>query len=219
MSQGFHGGSFNGPALRMVFWGRERESNGVKTSYDWNLCVTKLTHWLAKQQEGDERAAMVRKHINDYLIPMCQHFDTASNFILSTQFKRTESEMRGGKVAITEVVRLWRELAKPGADGSASVFKSLFNVGWSVKLKHHILEVHVLPFIEGHGCAGAFSESAIESFHRLCNTMERTWVSIAKAQERWRIMLDRAAINAEAGAKESGADRKKQKDQKRERKL
>ena len=49
--------------------------------------------------------------------------------------------------------------------------------------------------------------------------MERTWVSIAKAQERWRIMLDRAAINAEAGAKESGADRKKQKDQKRERKL
>ena len=79
--------------------------------------------------------------------------------------------------------------------------------------------MHVLPFIEEHGCAGAFSESAIESFHRLCNTMEKTWVSIAKAQERWRIMLDRAAINAEAGAKESGADRKKQKDQKRERKL
>ena len=114
---------------------------------------------------------------------------------------------------------LRRELAKPGADGSASVFKRVFNLGWSVKLKHHLLKVHVLPSIDEHGCAGAFPESAIESFHRLCNTMERTWVSIAKAQERWRIMLDRAAINAEAGAKESGADRKKRGDKKKAPKL
>ena len=220
VSQGFHGGSFNGPALRMVFWGREREPRrGVKASYDWNLCVTKFTDWLATQPEGDEGAEVVRKQVNAYHIPICKHFDTASNFILSTKFTRTDAEMRGGEVAIAEVVRLWRELAKPGTGGSESEFKRLFNVGWSVKLKHHLLEVHVLPFIKEHGCAGAFSESAIESFHRLCNTMERTWVSISKPQERWRTMLGRAAINAEAGAKESGADRLKQGDQKKHKKL
>ena len=49
--------------------------------------------------------------------------------------------------------------------------------------------------------------------------MERTWVGISKPQERWRIMLDRAAINAEAGAKESGADRLKQGDQKKHKEL
>ena len=33
VSQGFHGRSFNGPAMRMVFWGRERErDHGVTAS-------------------------------------------------------------------------------------------------------------------------------------------------------------------------------------------
>ena len=52
--------------------------------------------------------------------------------------------------------------------------------------------------------------NAMESFHRLWNTMERTWVSISKAQDRWRIMVDRAAVNAENGAKESGAKARKE---------
>ena len=42
---------------------------------------------------------------------------------------------------------------------------------------------------------------------------------ISKAQDRWRIMLDRAHINAEAGAKESGADRRKQADKRKHNKL
>ena len=60
---------------------------------------------------------------------MCKHFDVASNFILSTSFTRTDDEMREGERAVKEVVRLWRELAKPGANGSESEFKRLFNVG------------------------------------------------------------------------------------------
>ena len=95
----------------------------------------------------------------------------------------------------------------------ANAFKRVFNKGWTVKLKHHLLEAHVIPFIKRHGCAGAFAESGIESFHRLWNTMERTWVSISKAQDRWRIMVDRAAVNAENGAKESGAKARKEKEE------
>ena len=108
-----------------------------------------------------------------------------------------------------------RELAKPGADGSASVFKRDFNVG----IKLSITSSRCMSYLHRRAWVCRRVLGVCDWFHRLCNTMERTWVSIAKAQERWRIMLDRAAINAEAGAKESGADRKKQKDQKRERKL
>ena len=169
-----------------------------------------LTDWLAEQREGDVRENVVREHINTYLVPLCENFDSASGFILSTSFTRPEAAMRKGEDAVKEVVRFWGELAKPGENKSESEFKRLFNMGWSVKLKHHLLEAHVLPFIEAHGCAVAFSESTIESVHRLRNAMRRTWVILSKAQDRWRIMLDRAHINAEAGAKESGAKRRQQ---------
>ena len=174
------------------------------------MCIKVLEEWLAGQPEGDARAAQVRKHVNAYLVPLCTHFSCANRYMNSCDFARDDCAMEEGARACREVVRLWRELAKPGEGNNASVFKRVFNKGWTVKLKHHLLEAHVVPFIERHGCAGAFSESAVESFHRLWNTMERTWVSISKAQDRWRIMVDRAAVNAENGAKESGAKARKE---------
>ena len=95
-------------------------------------------------------------------------------------------------------------------DNGKSLFKEHYNVGWTTKLKHHLMESHVVDFVEDHGSAGAFSESAIESFHRLFNIMQHVWVSIPSALQRWRIMIDRAAVDAEAGAIASGAERRKQ---------
>ena len=174
-----------------------------------------LEGWLAEQPEGDVRAEQVRQHVNTYLVPLCTHFSAAYRYMNSCEFSRCEEAMDEGARACREVVRLWRELAKPGEGNTASEFKRVFNKGWTVKLKHHLLEAHVIPFIKRHGCAGAFAESGIESFHRLWNTMERTWVSISKAQDRWRIMVDRAAVNAENGAKESGAKARKEKTHKK----
>lgn len=203
VSQGFHGGSFNGPALRRVFWGFERGGE----DYNWKEVVQVLEDELAGRD--DERAATVRTHLYTYIVPMSRALDTASKYMLSTLFNRPKQEMEEGAKACKLFVGLWRECARK-RDNGKSLFKEHYNVGWTTKLKHHLMESHVVDFVEDHGSAGAFSESAIESFHRLFNSMQHVWVSIPNALQRWRIMIDRAAVDAEAGAIASGAERRKQ---------
>ena len=203
VSQGFHGGSFNGPALRRVFWGFERK----QVEYDWKQVVQVLEGALAGR--SDDRAAAARTHLDTYIIPMSRALEVASKYMLSTLFDREQEELEEGAKACKLFVGLWRECARK-RDNGKSLFKDYYNVGWTTKLKHHLMESHVIDFIEEHGSAGAFSESALESFHRLFNSMQHIWVSIPNALQRWRIMIDRAAVDAEAGAIASGAERRKQ---------
>ena len=187
----YHGGTYEGNALRRIFWGFERRGE----RFSWRNIVEYLKGVRGRVSE-DRRS--VFDDLVSRLARLCEHLETASKFMLSPDVSPPAATATAGEAACKAYVEEWR------AAVTSKTFSTYLNRGWTVKLKHHLLESHSTEVIRKWGCLGIFSEASIESLHRYFNVLDRMFAPIASTEKRWCALTDRILLNQESEIEAAG---------------